>query len=337
MRLAACVLLTWVDREQPARADVAGAVAVLNASNTLDSPHLLTDSTSVFAAGLSLGWDGDPPEVAVLRDGRGRVVGVLQALLPRWDNRHLAVVTVVVDPGARRRGLGRRLFEAAVERVRADGRTTVIVQSWDQPHAVGFAAAMGLERASDEAQRRLDVWTLDQSALDPLRAEAGQRSGDYEVVRIPGATPPDLVAGLLRVTEAINDAPTDAMDLQDEVFPEERLRAFESAQLAMGRRTYRVVVRHRGNGELAGHTLVCVEAAHPWVGWQLDTSVLAAHRGHRLGLRLKLEMLDWLAEAEPQLRTLDTWNAASNAHMIAVNERVGFRLMAGAAMWQLRI
>jgi GNAT superfamily N-acetyltransferase len=331
------VQLTWIDRERPDPADVTGAVAVLNASNALDAPHLLTDTASMFAAGLSLGWDGDPPEVAVLRDDRRRVIGVLQVRLPRWDNRHLAVVEVFVDPAVRRQGLGRGLFEAAVARVRAEGRTVVIVQAWDRPHAAGFAAALGLERASDEAQRRLDVWSLDRSALTPLRVEVGQRSDRYATLRVFGATPEDLVTALLRVTEAINDAPIDAMDVQDEVFPEGRLRAFESAQLARGRRTYRVVVRHRDSGELAGHTLVCVDGEHPWVGWQLDTSVLAAHRGHRLGLRLKLEMLDWLAEAEPQLRTLDTWNAASNAHMIAVNGRVGFRLMGRAAAWQLRL
>lgn len=328
---------TWIDRERPDPADVAGAVAVLNASHTLDAPHLLTDTTSVFMAGLSLGWDGDPPEVAVLRDDRGRVVGVLKALLPQWDNRHLAIVDVVVDPAARRLGLGRQLLEVAVARVRAGGRTTMIVQSWDQPHAVGFAAAMGLVRASQEAQRRLDVWTLARSALDPLRVEAEQRSAGYETLRLGGPTPADLVPGLLLVVQAINDAPVDGMDIVDEVATEERLRAFESAQLAMGRRIYRVVVRHRGSGELAGHTLVCVDADHPWAGWQLDTSVLAAHRGHRLGLRLKVEMLDWLAEVEPQLRTLDTRNAASNTHMVDVNERVGFRLMASPVMWQLRI
>lgn len=60
---------------------------------------------------------------------------------------------------------------------------------------------------------------------------------------------------------------------------------------------------------------------------QHDTSVVAAHRGHRLGLLLKLEMLRGLAEAEPQLREIDTWNAESNDHMIGVDELLGHRIM----------
>jgi len=316
---------------------VTGAVAVLDASTALDAPHLLTETTSVLMTLLVRGWDGEPPDAGVLRDDRGRVVGVVQVYLPRWDNRHLAIVDVAVDPALRRQGLGRRLFDAAVARARADGRSVVIVHAWDRPHASGFATALGLERVSETAQRRLDVWTLDRSALDPVRVEVEKHAGGYEVLRVPGVAPQNLVPGLLRVTEAINDAPTDAMDLQDEVSTEERLRAFESAQLAMGRRLYRVVVRHSASGELAGHTLVCVDGEHPWYGWQLDTSVLAAHRGHRLGLLLKVELLDWLAEAEPQLRSLDTWNAVSNGPMGSVNERVGFRLAASASEWQLRL
>ena len=60
---------------------------------------------------------------------------------------------------------------------------------------------------------------------------------------------------------------------------------------------------------------------------QLDTSVVGAHRGHRLGLLLKADMLRWLAESEPRLATVDTFNAESNDHMVAVNERLGYRVM----------
>jgi hypothetical protein len=137
-----------------------------------------------------------------------------------------------------------------------------------------------------------------------------------------------------QMTAAINDAPTDDLDIEDEVFTPERIRRFESAQLGRGRRIYRLVARERATGALAGHTVVGVEAERPWHSWQFDTSVLGAHRGHRLGLLLKADMLRWLADAEPQLRTLDTWNAASNAHMIRVNEALGYRVVAKETEWQ---
>jgi hypothetical protein len=58
------------------------------------------------------------------------------------------------------------------------------------------------------------------------------------------------------------------------------------------------------------------------------------HRGHRLGLLLKVAMLRWLAEAEPAVRTLDTSNAASNDHMIRVNEILGYYVTTTTVTWQ---
>ena len=62
--------------------------------------------------------------------------------------------------------------------------------------------------------------------------------------------------------------------------------------------------------------MVAVDAEQPANSHQHDTSVVREHRGHRLGLLLKAEMVLWLAEAEPEVEVVDTWNADSNAHMI---------------------
>ena len=80
--------------------------------------------------------------------------------------------------------------------------------------------------------------------------------------------------------------------------------------------------------------MVGVSVQHPWQAWQLDTSVVRMHRGNRLGLLLKAEMLGWLRESEPQLHRLDTWNAASNAYMIGINEKLGYRVLARTIGWQ---
>ena len=45
-------------------------------------------------------------------------------------------------------------------------------------------------------------------------------------------------------------------------------------------------------------------------------------------------MMRWLAETEPQLETIDTWNAESNDHMIGVNELLGYRVMGRELAYQ---
>jgi GNAT superfamily N-acetyltransferase len=259
-------------------------------------------------------------------------VGVVEVSLPTWDNTHTGWVDVTVDPVSRGQGIGRRMFEEGVDRIQAAGRTLLLSESFDLSPGVGFLKAMGLDRASDVVQRRQDLLTP--PGLAETYADAERRTGDYDLLRLPGPVPDELLADVVAMTAAINDAPIDGLDIEDEVFSHRRIRAFETSQRAYRRRTYRLVARERRTSELAGHTQVAVEADRPWFGAQLDTSVLRAHRGRRLGLLLKIAMMRWLADVEPQLLLLDTWNAASNAHMIRVNEALGYRVVATAAEWQ---
>jgi GNAT superfamily N-acetyltransferase len=316
---------------------VAGAVAVTEAARLVDSPFRLNSTLSEFVGGLRHGWDGDPAETAVARNVAGAVVAVFGVSMPTRDNTHLGEVFVTVDPTWRRKGIGAHLFAVGVERLRAAGRTLVLTDCWDGTAGVPFAKSVGLDRASEDVMRRHDLRTIDHDRIAALAAEARERAGEYELVRLPGAVPDRLLGPVARMTEAINDAPTDDLDVEDEVFSPDRIRAFEAAQDAYERRIYRLVASHRASGELAGHTMVGVPVQHPWQAWQLDTSVVGAHRGNRLGLLLKAEMLGWLRQAEPQLHRIDTWNAASNAHMIGINETLGYRVVARAVGWQLRL
>ena len=84
-------------------------------------------------------------------------------------------------------------------------------------------------------------------------------------------------------------------------------------------------------GEPAGHTVVAVDTERPELAHQHDTAVVRGHRGHRLGLLLKAEMMRWLAEAEPQVDRDRHLERRVQRHMIAVNERLGYRRSAGVA------
>jgi GNAT superfamily N-acetyltransferase len=63
-------------------------------------------------------------------------------------------------------------------------------------------------------------------------------------------------------------------------------------------------------------------------GWpiadQEDTAVLAAHRGHGLGIWMKAANLQRLAAARPEIRRVHTSSAADNQHMLRVNHQLGF-------------
>jgi GNAT superfamily N-acetyltransferase len=301
-------------------------VEVENAVRAADSPweHPLTrhEAQGIFG----YGWDLEPsvPSLAVVD---GVVVAVGRHSISDYDNLHLAWLDVHVHPEHRRRGHGSALLDGLVNQVRATGRTSIGTSGWESEGTIAFAARHGLERKAFEVNRRQVLAELDWAMLDKLYGEARAAASAYEVVRQLGRTPEEDLDAVAVMVAAINDAPTDDLDIEDEVFSSERVRAYETAHEGRGITIHRLMARHRETGELAGQTVVGVEQERPHIGEQHDTSVVAAHRGHRLGLLMKLEMNRWLRDSQPQLETIDTWNAESNDFMISVNEALGYRVM----------
>jgi RimJ/RimL family protein N-acetyltransferase len=278
-------------------------------------------------------WEGEPGRWFVAYDGP-EPVGTAVIDASEYDNLELAWFTLRVAPSHRRRGHGGALLRRLESLAAEMGRPLLGMDGWDGPATCGFAAAMGYQQKS-MAVRRMQV-VKEAPDVVAIRDEAVARARDYELIRIEGRSPEELLPDLVNLTAAINDAPIDDLEWEDEVYTPERVRAYEHAQIESGFRFRRLVARHRPTGELAGHTVVVVDTEQPEIAEQHDTSVVRAHRGHRLGLLLKTEMLLWLADDGPQVERIYTSNAESNRHMIAVNERLGYRPIGRSVEFQRR-
>lgn len=314
---------------------VAEVTALGCAVSRADSPWEPDQTVAGVTHRLRHGWDGEPPRGFVLYvDGRVRGSGELW--VSDYDNLDAAWLGLCVHPDWRRRGLGSLLLEHLLAQARDQGRTNIGMDGWESSRSRGFAGSHGFTAKSVEVQRRQHLAELDWSAIERAHAGAAEHARDYELLHVRGRSPEPMLPALAELVAAINDAPLDDLDLEDERFPVERVRAYESVQVEAGR-LYRVLARHRQTGRLAGHTVVHVEHDRPTIAHQHDTSVAAAHRGHRLGLLLKAELLLRLRLEEPQLAYVDTWNARSNARMIAVNESLGYRVVGTAVAFQRRL
>src|SRR5690606_37915349 len=95
------------------------------------------------------------------------------------------------------------------------------------------------------------------------------------------------------------------------------------------------VVESVAEGHLAGFTQLSVPPTASVPIEQRDTLVLREHRGHALGMLLKLENLALLARTDPGHPSITTWNADENRHMLAVNEALGFVPMGYEGAWRL--
>ena len=322
-------------------AAVAAFVAIDNARH-IDAPWMLPATTYRREMIMRHGWDGETwPHFLGYADGEP--VGFLYVVASSWDNPDLAWVALVVHPDRRRRGIGTALAEASFDVCRSLDRSLVGMDGWESPATRGFAASIGMAEKSRTINRRQHLDEVPPSLIAGLYDEAAAHAGDYRLERVAGPSPDGLLEELSLVAAEINDAPLDDLELEDEDYSPERMRAVEDAYQASGQRFYRVLARHRRTGALAGHTVVTVASDTPEHGEQEDTVVAREHRGHRLGLLLKADMVRWLTggdggrPAEPALRTIDTYNAESNDLMVGINERLGYRVMGRSLEFQRRI
>jgi GNAT superfamily N-acetyltransferase len=316
---------------EPAALDapVADAVAaVCNRANAVDAPHLPEETGQIMWLRYVHGWDGEGTDrLLVARDddtsgGDGRVLAYAEVELPRQENLNVVWFTVVVDPEHRRRGIGSALLAAVTDVAREVGRGLLMSGAWHGSAGAPFLKQHEFAQASIAAQRRLYPRRLPREGDAEMLARARESSAGYELFHVLGPLPEEMLGAMLSTVEAINDAPLDDLELEDDNITVDRMRRYDAAQQAQEQRVYRIVARSH-DGSPAGHSVVAVDGRRPHLAEQHDTTVRREHRGHRLGLRLKLEMLAWLRDREPQLEQVDTWNQESNTHMIAVNDAIG--------------
>lgn len=166
-----------------------------------------------------------------------------------------------------------------------------------------------------------------------LAAALAAASDDYRLVGWRQRAPDELVDSLAVAHERMSvDAPSGAISYELEPWDAARVREVEERAVAAGRTNLKVAAV-APDGEVAGFTEFSLLPDSPAVE-QWDTIVLAAHRGHRLGLRLKLANLVALADADPARNRVVTWNADENEHMLAINVALGFRPFALESAWQ---
>lgn len=270
--------------------------------------------------------------VATLDDGTP--VGTLTITYPVLDNLVTANVDGAVAPGHLRRGHGRQLFAFALEVVRAEGRTRVFVMApWlpdgsDGP-AFGFLREAGARPVLEDHRRIVDLQSHPVGDVHPVPE-------GYRVEQWVDVAPDALLDGCAYLLgRMMLDAPMGEMDYEQEKWDAVRYREREQDARDRGRVRVATAVVHTATGQVSGITDIAVNRTRTDVAYQWDTIVDPDHRGHRLGLVLKTHNHRFLTETVPDVRWINTWNAATNTFMVAVNDALSFRIAELWTEWQL--
>ena len=135
----------------------------------------------------------------------------------------------------------------------------------------------------------------------------------------------DLVESLcVLLGQLAVDAPTGAVDFEEQVMTPAAVRRAERRQTAaMGRTCYGTVALTPDRQVVAQSTLA-MSLADSGEGLPVGTFVHREHRGHRLGLATKAVNLRAVQAARGDLAVVTTQNAETNGYMVAINDRMGF-------------
>jgi GNAT superfamily N-acetyltransferase len=247
-------------------------------------------------------------------------------------NDALVDVTVQVLPARRRGGIGRALVRVALSAAAAEGCTSVL--GWmGVPAGAAFAGSLGMTHRQDDRCSRLRIDDLDPDQQRRWRDDAPGRAAGYRLVSWVGVCPDRWAGSLADAFRSMTDAPLDDVDYDPQSLTaaevQERDRAWDRAgfdpvsSLALA-----------PDGTAAGASQIIVSRLRPPVAHQEDTGVVAAHRGQALGRWLKSENLRRALEHNRDVEVVQTFNAESNPHMLAINVGMGFRPYRSYAVWQ---
>jgi GNAT superfamily N-acetyltransferase len=273
-------------------------------------------------------------------DATGATIGIALCEVPRRENQHSMSLDVRVGREYRRRGVGTAIVAEVERRASADGRS-VLNGLFEVPTAMlasdgagAFARRMGFA-ATQTGNRRHLTLPLDAERRALLADELAKATVGYRMHTFMAPWPKEYLADQCELGRRMStDAPSGDERHEEEVWDAARVEEMDRQLSAAGMRKLVAVAEHVQSGRLVAFSEVALPQDHPHEGWQWATLVLREHRGHRLGLAVKLANLDALASTLPAVTLISTGNAQENTPMIAVNDLLGFVVVATGTFWQ---
>lgn len=298
------------------------ALDTLRARLANNRPDLRFDAQVAFVAGEPVGC------------------GIFEVSL--LDNLTAAVVFPMVLPAHRRRGIGTALLAAQTDLAVSLERTVLHADVHEGPGEGGedlgglaFALAHRFDVELVGLQSRLRL-PVDAARLDALATAAAPHHQAYGFRTFEGAVPDDIVASYAALEALVDvESPTGGLEIEPNNADVATWRAKESELAASGKR--RISTAAIGpDGEVVAMTDLIARDGDTTIH-QDGTIVRHDHRGHRLGIAVKVANLRCAARHWPHAREVVTWNAEDNAPMLAVNADLGFRVVERSLDLQRRL
>jgi GNAT superfamily N-acetyltransferase len=241
------------------------------------------------------------------------------------DNKHTCYIfNMDLLTPYRGKGIGKQLLETVHEFAKRHGKN-LIISDVAEEDGKKFVRKLKAKEALAAAENRLDLTQLDWDMVKQWANEGPTRSPDSKLEFFEDC-PKDIIEKYCKVyTEVLNQAPRDELEVGDWTVTPERRKQTEGHRREINA-TWVTAITREPNGDISGLTEVIYRPSKDPLIYQDLTGVPEKYRGSGKGKWLKAIMLLEIKKRFPTVTTVVTGNANSNAPMLSINERLGFKL-----------
>ena len=238
------------------------------------------------------------------------------------ENKHTGFCSVEVLPRYRQQGLAKQLLSRIYPVVQDHDIQTLIGGTIEEA-SLAFIKAIGGQEALANIDNRLVFSEIDWKMVEEW-AEIGRKRNPNTSIEEFDIVPDHRMAAFVKAFDStLRQVPTGDMDMTMTI-NEAEIRQGEEKRQKTGKTQIKLVTVEPDES-ISGLTWLTFNPNLPTVLYQGLTGVMENQRGRGLGKWLKAETLLRARDRYNQVKYIKTDNATTNAPMISINERLGFR------------
>lgn len=261
---------------------------------------------------------------------------LITAIAHRQTNQHLMDIALHTHPDVRGQGLATLLLHKVLELADANKRSLIVgVTTGRTPAGEQVAERLGASKGIDMHTKQLSLCDLDPRLINAWLSPSAFVQSRYELGCWENEYRERDITAIAQLMEVMNTAPRENLKEEDTRITPAWLCEMVELSKARGSYFWTLYIRHKTRGEFAGYTETFWNPENPKILWQGATGVLPAHRGYGLGKWLKAAMIQKVQQERPSVTCIRTGNADSNAPMLAINQKLGFKPHSKTTIWQL--
>lgn len=202
---------------------------------------------------------------------------------------------------------------------------SIFISSFQSSYYKPFFVAIGGIIAQTNAESKLNISEIDIPMIENWVREAERLNPETQIIFFENTIPDFLEDAYVRTfNDTLHQIPMDNIESKPNVFTVNSLRIMEKSNKLAGTLSINVLTVEK-DGTISGISNVRRYKGSESYFTQGLTGVPKPYRGRKLGKWVKAKMILYLKENYPDVIAIETGNAESNAPMLYINTKLGFK------------